>query len=79
MSDQEKRIRELEEQIPLAASTAFAQAHQQALLSGQTLVQTSSGSAGYGLYEIHPDGTRKLLKQLTPPLPVTPGTRMKIR
>jgi len=75
MSDQEKMIRELESQIPLASGNAFAQAFQQALLSGQTLVQT----IGHAVYEIHPDGERKFIKNIDQPLHVPPGTKVKIR
>ena len=75
MPDQEKRIRELEAQIPLASGAAFASAHQKALLSGQSLVQT----VGHAIYEIHPDGTMQLVKELEQPTYVEPGTRVKIR
>ena len=75
MSDQERRMQELEAQIPLASGDAFANAHQQAIQSGHILLQT----IGSGLYEIHPDGTRRLIKQFDPPMMVKPGTRVKIR
>jgi hypothetical protein len=75
MSDQERRMRELEAQIPLASGEAFATAYRQALQSGQTLVQT----IGSAIYEVHPDGSRRLLKQLEAPLQVVPGTKVKIR
>lgn len=75
MCDQEKRIRELEAKIPLASDAAFAGAYQQALLSGQSLVQT----IGHAIYEVHPDGTMRLVKKLEQPTYVEPGTRVKIR
>jgi len=75
MSDQEKSIRELEAKIPLASGAAFTGAYQQALLSGQSLVQT----IGHAVYEVHPDGTMQLVKELEQPIYVEPGTRVKIR
>lgn len=69
MSEQEKRIQELEAQIPLASGVAFATAYQRALQSGQTLVQTIEQA----IYEVHPDGSRHFIKSLEPPLHVTPG------
>jgi hypothetical protein len=69
MSEQEKRIQELEAQIPLASGDAFATAYQRALQSGQTLVQT----IGQAIYEIHPDGSKHFIKTLEPPIHVTPG------
>lgn len=75
MSDQEKRMRELEAQIPLASGAAFAGAFQQAVQSGQTLVQT----IGQAVYEVHPDGSKQLIKTLEQPTYVKPGTRVKLR
>jgi hypothetical protein len=47
MSEQERQLRELEEEIPLLAGPAFAAAYQNALKSGMVFVQ----AIGNDLYE----------------------------
>lgn len=74
MSDQEKKICEWEAQIPLASNIAFANAYKQALTSGRSLVQT----IGHAVYEVYPDGTMELIKQLEPRTYVEPGTKRQI-
>jgi hypothetical protein len=75
MSEQEKRIQDLEALIPAASGEAFAAAYQQAVKSGQPLVQT----IGLAVCEVRPDSPPQIIKQLEEPLHVTPGTRVKIR
>jgi hypothetical protein len=55
----EKNMRFLEEQIPDLAEAAIKQAYWQALASGSNVLECENGF----LVEIHPDGTRKVLKK----------------
>lgn len=75
MSEQERQLRELEEQIPLLAAGAFAEAYQQALQSGATLVST----IGSDVFAFDPDGSRHWIKTLEPAINVTPGTKVKVK
>ena len=64
----------LEEHIPDLASAAVKQAYWQALASGSSVLMCEVGN----LIEIHPDGTRKIIKKLSPPIYATKGQRFKI-
>jgi hypothetical protein len=75
MSDQDKRIDELEALIPIESAAAFDDAYRQALASGQTLVQT----IGHSLYAVNPDGSKHFIKDLEQPLVVPRGTKVKLR
>jgi len=75
MSDDEKNIRDLENQFPATSCEAFAAARRQALAAGQSVLQSDQGV----IYEIFPDGTRKPLKNIEPPTPVVPGRKINIR
>ena len=69
MSEQEKQIRELEESFPSLSGAAFAAAYKQTLASGQSVLISEEGV----IYEIFPDGSRKRIKEIPPPTPVTAG------
>ncbi len=71
----EKAMRVLESSIPELASGAVRQAYVRALASGSTVVEVINGQ----LVESRPDGTRKVLKQLPPPIHVQPGSRRRVR
>lgn len=64
----------LEKQIPELAETAVRQAYWQALASGSHVLEACDGF----LVEIAPNGTRKIIKQLTPPTPAIRGQRILI-
>lgn len=53
----------LEEQIPGLAERATNQAFLETLASGETVLIAENGK----LIEIFPDGSRKVIKQITPP------------
>ena len=74
MSINEKSMIFLEEHIPDLAIAAVKQAYWQALASGSSVLMCEAGN----LIEIHPDGTRKIIKKLSPPIYVTKGQRFKI-
>lgn len=73
MSLPEKAMRFLEEQIPDLAETAIKQAYWQALASGHTVLECENGV----LVEVHPNGTKKVIKKLHPPIKVEPGQRLR--
>jgi hypothetical protein len=75
MSDEEKNIRELESQFPMLSGVTFATARKQALASGQSVWQSDRGV----IYEVFPDGTRRRVKEIEPPMPVVPGSKITIR
>ena len=51
---------ELELELPRLAGQAFADAYQHAMASGLTVVVSSDGK----LYEVKPDGSRRLIRRL---------------
>ena len=63
MPNAEKTMRFLEEHIPELAQSAVTQAYWQALASGSSVLQSENGA----IFEVFPDGTRKLIKTTTPP------------
>jgi hypothetical protein len=73
MSDQD--IQKLESMFPPVSGSAFAAAREQALASGQSILQSEQGV----IYEVFPDGTRKRVKEIEPPTPVAPGFKVTIR
>lgn len=75
MSDQEKRIQELEILFPTLSGVTFNAAMQQALASGQSVFQSEQGV----IYEVFPDGTRRRVKNIEPPTTVEPGKKITIR
>jgi hypothetical protein len=75
MSLPEKSMQYLEEHIPELAEAAIKQAYWRALASGYTVLECENGF----LVEVHPDGSRKILKKLQPPTKVKIGQRLIIQ
>jgi hypothetical protein len=75
MADQENKIKELEDLFPSLSGITFSEACKQALASGQSVMQSEHGV----IYEIFPDGTRRRVKEIEPPTPVIPGSKITIR
>jgi hypothetical protein len=73
MSDND--IQKLESQFPAASGSAFAAAREQVLASGQSVLQSEGGF----IYEVFPNGHRVLVKQIDPPIPAVPGSKITIR
>lgn len=73
MSDQD--IQKLENQFPAISSSAFAEARQKVLASGQSVLQTENGV----IYEVFPDGRRVELKKIEPPKHFVPGSVFTIK
>lgn len=74
MTDTERTLDYLEEQIPSLSAAAVDVAYWQALAHGQTVLVSGEG----GIYQAFPDGTKKLIKTAEKPLSVPVGTRVKI-
>jgi hypothetical protein len=68
--DSESEIERLESEFPRASGAAFAAARQQALAAGLSVYESEEGF----IYEIFPDGRKRLVKEIAPSIPVTPGT-----
>jgi len=75
MSTSEKAMQFLEEHIPELAQSAVTQAYWQALASGSSVLQSDKGV----IYEVFPDGTRKLIKTTPPPSVVAVGATRVMR
>jgi hypothetical protein len=74
MPDHENNIEKLETQFPATSGSAFAAARERALASGQSVLQSEQGC----IYEVHPDGTRVLVKKIEPPISVVSGRKITI-
>ena len=74
MSVNEKSMLFLEEHIPDLADLAVKQAYWKALASGSCVLMCENGN----IVEVHPDGSQKVIKKLSPPIRVTKGQRLKI-
>ena len=75
MPTSEKAMQFLEEHIPELAQSAVTQAYWQALASGSSVLQSENGA----IFEVFPDGTRKLIKTTTPPTVVAVGETRVLR
>lgn len=71
----EKAMRYLEEHIPDLVGAAITQAYWEALAMGSSVTQCENGV----IYEVFPDGTRKVIKTIAPPLPVKLGQKVLIK
>ena len=74
MPDQENDMQKLENQFPAISGSAFALARAQILASGQSVLQSEQGV----IYEVFPDGTRRRVKDIEPPIPVVRGSKIRI-
>jgi hypothetical protein len=68
-------VESLELQLPLASGFAFATARQQVLASGLSTLQSEDGF----IYEVFPDGRRRLVKSIDPPTPAVIGTKITLK
>ena len=75
MALNEEAMRFLEENIPELADAAVKQAYWQALASGSSVLESENDT----VIEIHPDGTRKIIKKIEPSTPVKKGQRLELR
>jgi hypothetical protein len=75
MAPQEKQLLEMEAAFPKMAGAAFANAYKRALASGHSVLRSEHGA----IYEVFPDGRRKLVKKIAPPSSIKPGTKFSLR
>jgi hypothetical protein len=75
MKKQEHEITNLEESFPPVSAQAFAAARAAVLSSGQSVLQAEDGY----IVEVFPDGTRKQIKKISPPISVMIGQKFTIR
>jgi len=74
MTEQKDDIEFLEEHIPELAEAAVTQVYWQTLASGNSVLESDNGV----IYEVFPDGTRKAVKTIEPPIPVVKGEKRLI-
>jgi hypothetical protein len=68
MIPNEKTMQFLEQQIPQLAGAACLQAYYRALEAGLSVTISENGI----IYEVFPDGTKKFIKNIPPPIFVPP-------
>ncbi len=71
MIPNEQSMQFLEDHIPDLADAAFTQAYWQALAMGSSVLKVEQGK----IIEVFPDGSRKLIKQISATIPVTLGQK----
>ncbi len=74
MLDSEETIDYLEKQIPSLCAAAVDVAYWRVLAAGRTVLISDQG----GVYEVFPNGARRLIKTVGRPLDVPVGTRVQI-
>ena len=75
MHASEHELEEQENRFPQLSDGVFTAARTQALASGYSVVETGAGGV---LCEVFPDGTRRVLRQLESPTPVTLGAKLRL-
>ena len=73
MSD--KDIQKLESHFPTVSGQAFAEARELVLASGQSVFQTEDSF----IFEVFPDGHKRLVKEIEPPVYLASGSMFTIR
>lgn len=68
----EKNMSVREDRIPFLAEDAVKKARTKTLSSGRNVVEAVDGK----LIESHPDGSHKVLRSLSAPIPVAPGQKI---
>lgn len=71
----ERDFQTLENRFPAVSGSAFAEARGRVLASGQSVLQSEAGF----IYEVFPNGDRKVVKQIEPPERFAPGQIFTIR
>lgn len=75
MNSEEKTIEDLENEFPRLAAGAFLKAREQTLAAGYSVVEAEAGV----VYEVFPNGTRKVVKRIEPPVTMPLGTTILLR
>ncbi len=71
----ESELERLERSFPPTSGVAFASARERVLASGQSLLQIEAGA----IYEVFPDGRRRFVKAVEPPIPVVAGSKIVLK
>ena len=71
----ERQMERLESSFPAASGVAFANAYQQAVQAGLTVLVSEDGV----LFDVFPDGQRKAIKNIAPPSITRPGQKLKLQ
>lgn len=75
MTQDDATLDDLEKLIPPLSGSAVTVAYWQALAAGNSVLETDDGA----IYEVFPDGSRTLVKTITPPIPVVPGATYELK
>jgi len=75
MEDQEDNIEKLENQFPNISGSAFADAREQHLARGNSVLQSEQGQ----IFEVFPDGRRVFIKNVEPPTSNVPGRKITLQ
>jgi hypothetical protein len=75
MTSHEKTLDYLEKHIPDLAGAAITQAYWHTLAAGLSVLESENGV----IYEVFPDGTRNVVKNIEPPTKVPVGRVYTIR
>ena len=70
----EQQMERLESNFPAASGVAFANAYQQAIHAGLSVLVSDNGV----IFEVFPDGTRKRIKTIAPPSATRPGQKLTL-
>jgi len=68
-------IEVLEGQLPAASGVAFSKARESALAAGRSVLQAENGV----IFEVYPNGSRKFVKFIGPPVEVDPTQKIELQ
>lgn len=71
MPSNEEALQYLEQHIPELAQSAVTQAYWASLAAGNSVMESVDGV----IYEVFPDGSRREVKHIQPPIPVAAGSK----
>ncbi len=74
-SADDQQFEQLESSFAAASGAAFSEAYNLAIKAGLSVVVSDNGA----IYEVFPDGHRRLVKTITPPSPAQPGRKLTLQ
>ncbi len=74
-SADDQQFEQLEASFAAAAGAVFSKAYDRAIKAGLSVVVSDNGA----IYEVFPDGHRRLVKTITPPSPAQPGRKLTLQ
>ena len=78
MTDSERELETLENQVPALSADAVNKAYSTALKTGSVYVSRQSENGGWGVFEVFSNGTRKFIKDIDSPSYKPAGTTFQI-